>query len=561
MTKKLYDSEVNSVQAMINQTNDLLVYRMQRIVEATYTIYLDNNLYHYLSSNDAESSQYDPYLIEEKLSTIVENGEALNASLFLVNEKKLPQPHFRSQSLTAGKEAVWYRELKNSGKKSLWQFTSAGGYYISSIYSKYDAEELVGYIVIMFSKELVMDILRNLRVTENSTACIMDMQDEILISTKEAIPGTWNAVLDSESFIKVKGRNSEKRFMINGDAANEKYYLAGRLIEEKQMPRIPKWKVLLLVPYEELVPFADHMLIVILLCAALCVLVLNFVASRIIGSITKRIDKLNLNMQRPQVGDFSCNDVPAGRDEISELRKNFNYMLSKTEQLLDEMVQANEREKDLELNMLQAQINPHFLYNTLDMINWAAISENPECIPEITRLLAKFYKLSLNNGARIVTLKEEIQHVMLYIGIQNKRFDSSLELQVQIPEMFQNCACIKIILQPIVENAVLHGIFEKDEPEGKIVLSAYKSGEDFYIEVADNGVGMSEVELQKLKMQIHIPGTGGYGLSNIEDRIRLCFGKGYGLFFSSKPGEYTKVLIKIRYREYDDSLKMCTKIR
>lgn len=558
VSRRLYHSEVNSMNATIRQTKDLMIDRLSRIIESTYTIYLDDNLYHYLSADDRRAEKYEAFRIEEKLSTIVEGGDVLSASLYLYDRNKLPEPSFRSQSMIVGEEMYWYKKLEESGKKSLWDFTSSGIYYISSIYNKYDGDTLVGYIVIVFSSDVIMDALENLNVTENSMACIVNENGEILVST------------DSQAYEVIKEEARKINLTDTSDVQTreytvgaDKYIVSGICTEEGNMPRIPRWDVLLWVPYSEMVPFADNIVYVIFLCSVLCIFVLNFVVSKIIGSITNRLEKLSQNMKSSQTGDFSCNDIPIGSDEISELRKNFNYMLAKTKKMLDEIVRANEREKDMELTMLQAQINPHFLYNTLDMINWAAISKTPEDIPEITSMLAKFYKLSLNNGARIVALKDEIQHVILYIGIQNKRYDSALDLQLNIPKMYENCACLKIILQPIVENAVLHGIFEKDEPVGKIIIEAYKKEDDLFLTVWDDGIGLTADELEELrrKVQGRDSGKGGYGLSNIEDRIRLCYGKEYGLTFESEEGKYTKVIIRIRYKEYQDSLKMNTKIQ
>lgn len=558
VSRRLYHSEVNSLNATIRQTKDLLVDKLSRIVESTYTVYLDDNLYHYLSADDRKAKKYESFRIEEKLSTIVEGGDILNASLYLYDKNKLPEPSFRSQSMTVGEEMYWYKKLKESGKKSLWDFSSSGIYYISSIYNKYAGDKLVGYIVIVFSTDVVLDALKNLDVTENSMACIVDEKRNILISTNSQV---YQKIKGKTEHIKSMNSLAAETMEISTDA--ERYIISGIGMMKLNLPRIPNWDILLWVPYDEMIPFADSIVYAIFICAILCIIVLNFVVSKIIGSITKRLEKLNQNMKSSQNGDFSCNDIPLGNDEISELRKNFNYMLKKTKNMLDEIVRANEREKDLELNMLQAQINPHFLYNTLDMINWAAISKTPENIPEITSMLARFYKLSLNNGARIVTLKEEIQHVILYIGIQNKRYDSALELQLKVPKDYENCACLKIVLQPIVENAVLHGIFEKDEPTGTIIIEAYKEKEDLILNVWDNGVGLSEKDLEKLrnKIQEKDKSHGGYGLSNIQDRLKLCYGNEYGLFFESEEKKFMKVTIKIRYREYQDSLKMNTKIQ
>lgn len=541
ISAEIFELEINSAQTVIEQADTLLCSQLQSLIEETYTIYLDNDLYEYLSSEVSDNNQYQTYLLEAKLSTIVESGKATNASLYLTDRSRISRQHYRCQSIEAARNASWYEALISSGKNTLWHFTSAHGYYVSSIYSKYDYQELIGYIVITYSRDLILDILNDMCMTENSVAFITDENSEPVIFS---------------------GNSMSLEEIVELPVSSDSYFLIEKTVENKHISGMPKWTLAIAVPYGELTRITSKMMFMIIISILGCIALLCFVIARIIGNITRRIDKLNKNMQRPRKGDFTVNDIAPGRDEISELRRNFNFMLNTVENLLEEKAQADEHQKDLELNILQAQINPHFLYNTLDMINWVAISETPREIPVITSMLARFYKLSLNSGARIVRLADEIEHVRLYIGIQNKRYDSALTLLEQIPEECMDCASIKILLQPIVENAVLHGIFEKDIPVGKIEISARREESDtLAIEITDDGVGMDQRKVAQLHRHNFNAGSKSYGLSNIEERIKLCYGNAYGLEFKSEKGSYTSVTIRIRYLKYDPSLKMKTKLQ
>ncbi len=556
---KIFRLEVDSARAVIDQADKLLCNQLQNIIEETYTIYLDNDLYEYLSSDISGDNLYQTHLLESKLSTIVESGKALNASLYLTDSSKISRQHYRCQSLDSARHMSWYQMMEKSGQRSLWHFTGTVGYYVSSIYNKYNSKDLIGYVVITFSQNRFLDILDDMCITQNSEAFLTDKNQEIVLHAR----GSGNSEQVDKILAISEKENHGSYHVVENKETDQTYILIQEAIENKHISGMPRWVLSIALPYHEVTSIVKQILGMLILSAGVCIILICFVTSRIIGSITRRIDKLNRNMQRPQKGDFSVNDMAPGCDEISELRRNFNFMLEMIEQLLEEKTQADAHQKDLELNMLQAQINPHFLYNTLDMINWVAISRTPEEVPVITSMLAKFYKLSLNRGARIVRLMDEMEHVRLYIGIQNKRYDSALTLKEQIPEEYMDCASMKILLQPIVENAVLHGIFEKDIPEGTITVSArLEKEETLAVEIMDDGAGIAKERLEKLKQHIYLADTdgSGYGLSNIEERIKLCYGNGFGLEFESVTGAYTKVTVRIRYVKYDSSFKMSKKL-
>ena len=184
-----------------------------------------------------------------------------------------------------------------------------------------------------------------------------------------------------------------------------------------------------------------------------------FLSLAVAFSVTKRLDRLKKNMVYASEGDFDIDIMqPAQDDEIGVLTKQFNYMLTKISILMDSQYSLGKRIKELELKSLQAQINPHFLYNTLDLIKWRAIDNKDGEAVELVSALSNYYKRSLGKGQDIVTLEDEIDHVKSYVYIQNKRFDNSIRLSADIPLNLRNCLLPKITLQPIVENAIVHGL-------------------------------------------------------------------------------------------------------
>ena len=222
-----------------------------------------------------------------------------------------------------------------------------------------------------------------------------------------------------------------------------------------------------------------------------------------------------------------------------------NYMISKINILVEEKYKLGLEVKNLELKALQAQINPHFLYNSLEMINSTALLNNiPDIAAQVTAL-SRFYRLSLSQGKEIITIGEELEHIRIYIHIQNMRFQNRISYNIDVQEEVLKYKTLKIILQPIVENSIIHGIFEKDSKSGVISVSVDKMNDSIFINIEDDGIGIPEEKLKNL-LNYSIPEeASGYGIKNIDQRIRLYYGQKYGLSFLSKPGAGTKATVHI----------------
>ena len=195
---------------------------------------------------------------------------------------------------------------------------------------------------------------------------------------------------------------------------------------------------------------------------------------------------------------------------------------------------------------MQAQINPHFLYNTLDMINWMAQSGETTQVSEAVKLLSRFYRITLSRGSSIITVREELEHVTLYVQLQNMRFNDKLHFFVDVPDEMLDHTMPKLVFQPIVENSILHGILEKPVKEGNIVIMGWMEDETLVFVISDDGVGIPP---EKLETILSGNSTGSKGsniaISNTHKRIRLCYGSEYGLRYRSKPGYETEVEIRI----------------
>lgn len=272
--------------------------------------------------------------------------------------------------------------------------------------------------------------------------------------------------------------------------------------------------------------------------------ILSFIVA---GSATKRLRRLSLHVRKVKNGNFRIAPLPANQDEIGELTHNFNVMVENVSQLMDETYTLGRDIKNKELKVLQAQINPHFLYNTLDLINIMAIESGNSNISKVVDRLAMFYRLSLSNGEETVTLESELKHIESYVSIQNMRFGNSVTLSIEIPAEFIQCMVPKIMLQPLIENAILHGIMEKDSEIGEIHVTARTEMNDLLIIISDDGIGMNAEQVATLFTESIRKGTGGFGIRNIQERIELTYGALYGLSYVSKQGEGTSVRIRLPF--------------
>jgi len=324
-------------------------------------------------------------------------------------------------------------------------------------------------------------------------------------------------------------------------------YLAG------QVPiRNTDWRLALLVPYRDITAFGDRtrrQMSLVLLCMLPLLLPLALLVA---NTSTSRLRRLTSGVRRISKGKFDIHLEAKGRDEIGELTVNFNSMVSRIQDLMSERYQFGQEIKNLEMKALQAQINPHFLYNTLDLVNCLSLRYGAPRITEAVTALSRFYRLSLSGGAETVTIAQELEHVETYLLIQNIRFENCIELRVEADEAALPCSIPKITLQPLVENAIVHGILEKPEGRGRITIRVGRSENPPTIEIVveDDGVGIDAQVLANLLRKPNAPiGTkAGYGARNIDTRIKLTFGENYGLTYRSERGRGTTAVLRFPAR-------------
>ncbi|MUT65301.1 sensor histidine kinase [Paenibacillus sp. NEAU-GSW1] len=305
------------------------------------------------------------------------------------------------------------------------------------------------------------------------------------------------------------------------------------------------WKIVGVSYTDELIAGERHMqlsFIVAVICCLLVGLLLAFFISR---NLSRPIKQLQEHMKKVEKGIFNHRVPLANPKEIASLARSFNLMVVRIEELMNQVVMEQEFKRKSELTALQAQINPHFLYNTLDSIIWMAEGKKSEEVVLMTSALAKLFRASISRGQELVSIRTEIEHVANYLTIQKMRYKDKLDFQIDVDPAIMSCRTLKVLLQPLLENAIYHGIKNK-VGIGEITVSGGQSEDHIWFQVSDNGVGMDGETLRAiLEPRSSDHESKGVGVVNVHERIQLYFGKGYGLSYESSAATGTTVTVRI----------------
>lgn len=305
------------------------------------------------------------------------------------------------------------------------------------------------------------------------------------------------------------------------------------------------WKIVSVIPRTNLNESWSQMNMIWITVLAAGILILIFVNQYLSEKITQPIRKLENSLKELEL-QYPDKIFVGGSEEIRHLGNTIRSMVEQMRQLMDDVVREQEEKRKNELDALQSQINPHFLYNTLDSIIWMVESERYGEAIDMVTALANLFRISLSQGRTIITIGDEFQHARNYISIQKVRYKNKFEVTFELDEEIEKYQTIKLIIQPLLENSIYYGMEAMDE-DGEILVSGYKKDGDIYIDVIDNGIGMPAGQVEHLLTDgVYERKHGsGIGLRNVDQRIKLYFGEEYGLIIKSEPDVGTRVTIHL----------------
>lgn len=301
------------------------------------------------------------------------------------------------------------------------------------------------------------------------------------------------------------------------------------------------WKAVMLVPTSDMADITRHADTILLITIVVLLLIILPTITFVTRSFTKPIFSLRQGVLAIADGDYSVTVPPCATPEINQVIDSFNLMVKRTQEMMVKQYEMGQNLKNVELQVLQEQINPHFLYNTLDLLHWQARKAGAQDISDVVYALSEFYKLSLGRGEELVTIDHELRHISAYMRIQNIRFTNQTTLIIDVPQEVRDCTIVKITLQPLVENCIQHGIREREDEKGTVIIRGFMDGHDAVLTIQDDGVGMDEATLASL----FVRERAGYGVRNVNQRLLLHYGSVARLQYTSAPGKGTTVTLRI----------------
>ncbi len=406
----------------------------------------------------------------------------------------------------------------------------------------------MGIVLSEITEKKIRSII-NARLGKTGFIVVLNEDNEIISGKENAEDLTE---LELSSFQKIKAASYEELdtvirgvgTFLNDSAVDVISDLP--LVIVKSFP-INGWKVVGFIPREELTKNSKRIgiivAILILLLSVLSVLLSWYFS----GQIVKPIRSLIGLMGRVEDGDLDVNMKLTRDDEIGHLGNSFNMMIKRIKALMQQIYDEHKKLEKAKYKTLQAQINPHFLYNTLDSVIWLARARSYNKIVTMTTALTKFFRIGLSRGKDLITIQEEFAHVENYLIIQSIRYEDKFNYSIDYDEDIAQLKIIKIVLQPLVENAIYHGVKMK-RGGGEIRISGKRTGDDVRIVITDTGAGMSSEQLNALNNTLNRTGSDkldSYGVINVNERIRIFFGDKYGLTYKSIAGEGTEVTMNI----------------
>ena len=534
------NENTNQIIKQINSNIESYVSNTENIINYMSS---DPRILKFLNDNKSENNYMEDEAYKSIYNFIKFNPEI--AGIMIVNNNgDYISDVMNKVSRDSLKNEDWYSKAYNK-PDIIHLFTKPIGRNIDNIFS-YSADEVFsmskavmdqstgeikGVILIDIKLDAIKNIIENSKPGTAGFIYIMDSNKEIVYTPVNnivyRIKDEWIDNINNEIIIK----------KING----ESYQLT------KIDSAYTQWKTIGVFPESESLRVIKYMKYYSIVAAILALIIAQILVIIFTKSIVNPIQKLKRLMKKAQEGDLTVAFVSKYDDEIGELGDSFNTMVKEIDNLIN-LVQIEEKNKrKAEMNVLQAQIKPHFMYNTLDTIRWMAEEHNEEDIVEIIEAFTSLLRISLSNGKEIINVRDELRHVESYLTIQKIRYEEKLNYEIEFDESILNYKLIKLILQPLVENAIYHGIKEK-RGNGKIIITAKVENNLLCFTVIDNGKGIEEDKLNKINNMLK-DGYGkkneiGYGIFNVNARIKLIYGDEYGLTYKSIYGEGTTVELR-----------------
>ncbi|WP_419873597.1 sensor histidine kinase [Candidatus Pristimantibacillus sp. PTI5] len=516
---------------------------LKKMEKLTFMLATDSTIQRYLRSIKSGLSDYDNYVVRLTVKERMVNIGALDkyvlsAQLYDVNDNEYA---VGANSITVYQDRLnVYKQatsVNQGGNTWIAPYSNDKSLVAAREVRSFDQLKLdyIGTLALRIDmNKLFRDLAKGLN--SNDAQLIIMKNNEAVYPEASAFPIDSLAALSGNEGYKVI-RYEGKQYFVT--------YIASTYTD---------WTYYTLIPFDDIFERVVKVKNTIILIFAVLFIVILLIAVGFANGITEPIERLNAKMKRVQLGHFTyieeSNERTLAMDEAGQMHRNFRIMVERINELIHENYVKQLTIRDTEFKALQAQINPHFLYNTLESINWSAKLSNQTHISQMVEALGSLLRTSINLKEPLIPLSKELDIINHYVTIQKYRFEERLDFNVDVPDKLLHCSIPKLSLQPLVENAINYGL-EQMIDTCTINIHAYTEDDRLFVAVEDNGPGMEEQFVaQLLSGQVKTKGS-GLGLKNIEDRIKLLYGDAYGLQVESEPNGGTRVMLMLPYEMRD----------
>lgn len=541
--KTTLDNSIKYMQQLTEQINYNIDTYIRYMENISYMLKYNSDVKDYLTLEYAtEELEVVRNKVIEQISTILKIREDIyNIGVIGSNGRNILNADDKINPYIDVKEKPWYkRAMEKQG-----EFTISSSHVQNIVEYEYpwvvtlssaitNGTGNIGVLMVDLNYKVIDDLCRSVDLENKGYIFLMDETGSLVYHPKQ------NLIYS--------GLKSEKTNEVL--ACKENYFITDIDNEEYlytiQQSEVTGWRVVGVVKTKELLTYNTIARNTYLITTTLLIIIAISLSIQLSKKITKPIIILENAMKKSELGAFEDATIEITEDnEIGRLGRSFNIMNHKIEQLIKEKILDEKLKRKSELKALQAQINPHFLYNTLDSIIWMAEGEKNEEVVKMTSELARLLRRGISNELEVVSIQQEINYVKSYLSIQKMRYRDQLNYTIDVEESIQQYPIIKLVIQPLIENAIYHGIKYK-EGQGNILIKGYEAGEKIVLEVSDDGIGMDEETLAKIfdKKETNLK-RNGVGVYNVYSRLKLRYGQESEMSYESVPNKGTKIKIWI----------------
>lgn len=411
---------------------------------------------------------------------------------------------------------------------------------IASVFKLYGNEQssLNGIILFNLREDFVENILQNAKISENGFLALINQDGMVNFKT---VPKRYQ-IDDRIRKMLLDREEPSGRLSIRNNAGEKMMLIYDTL-------PINRWKLAAVFPEDDILNIAGFFKKITLTVMFLLILAGVFLSNLLAQIVTRPLSDLTEKVKCVKAGNLDVPFDSKGSNEIDILNEGIHELLGRVRNLLKQVRQEQEQKRLAELETLQAQIKPHFLYNTLDSIRQLCEMRETRDAGAMVEALAKFFRISISGGKEIISLADEVEHIQSYLLILKMRYSDTFDYEININKELFKFKVLKLTLQPLIENAIYHGIKQK-RGQGLLVVNGWRNGPKLILEICDSGAGMSEAQLERVQQSLIDPEGGrGYGLKNVHRRLQLHYGPEYGLEIESELGKGTRIRVILPVEE------------